>query len=402
VAVGILSMACGQGARGQEDITNTKLGNSAFSSNTTGRYDTAIGYNVLGQNTTGSDNTGLGAHCLRSNETGDENTAAGQLSLATNIDGNANTAVGSYALAQNASGSGNTATGADALTASTANYNTADGWQALKSNKSGEINVATGARALFGNTKGNNNAAHGGQALISNKIGNNNTANGTSALFQNTQGNRNTAAGFESLKNNTTGDNNIAIGAEAGINLTVGNNNIAIGAVGTAGEANTIRIGKAGTQTRTFIQGIYGSPVSGGQQVYVTASGKLGVVATSSAKFKQEIKPIASASEAILDLQPVTFRYKPELDADDVAQFGLIAEEVEKVNPDLVVRDDDGKVNGVRYEAVNAMLLNEFLKEHRKVQGLEQELAALKAAMQEQARAIHELTASQVASTRAP
>jgi uncharacterized coiled-coil protein SlyX len=156
------------------------------------------------------------------------------------------------------------------------------------------------------------------------------------------------------------------VGNNAGHNLTTGSNNIDIGALGTAGEAGKIRIGKQGTQNGTFIAGIFGAAVSG-SQVVVNSSGKLGVAA-SSARFKEAIKPMDKASEAILALQPVTFRYREEIDPDRIPQFGLIAEQVEKVNPDLVGRDADGKVNTVRYEAVNAMLLNEFLKEHRKVE----------------------------------
>jgi hypothetical protein len=168
--------------------------------------------------------------------------------------------------------------------------------------------------------------------------------------------------------NNTTGSNNIALGANAGANLTTGSNDIDIGAnvSGAAGEANTIRIGKQGTQKQTFIAAISGVAVSG-STVVVNSSGKLGV-ATSAARFKEAIKPMGKASEAILALKPMSFRYKEEIDPEGIPQFGLIAEQVEKVNPGLVARDADGKVNTVRYDAVNAMLLNEFLKEHGKVE----------------------------------
>ena len=174
---------------------------------------------------------------------------------------------------------------------------------------------------------------------------------------------------------NNRGSNNIAVGSQAGANLTTGSNNIDIGALGSAGEANTIRIGRSGTQRKTFIPGIRGATVANGVGVIVGTTGQLGTV-VSSARFKEAIKPMDNASEAILALKPVTFRYKKELDPDKIPQFGLIAEEVEKVNPDLVVRDEDGKVNAVRYEAVNAMLLNEFLKEHRTVQGQQKEIDA--------------------------
>ena len=168
--------------------------------------------------------------------------------------------------------------------------------------------------------------------------------------------------------NNTTGSNNIALGFNAGFNLTTGSNNIDIGNTGVAaGESNTIRIGTEGTQKATFIAGISGVTVAGGVGVIIDTNGHLGTV-VSSARFKDEIKPMDKASEAILALQPVTFRYKKELDPDGIPQFGLVAEQVEKVNPDLVARDEQGKPYTVRYEAVNAMLLNEFLKEHRKVE----------------------------------
>jgi hypothetical protein len=169
------------------------------------------------------------------------------------------------------------------------------------------------------------------------------------------------------LLNNTTGGANIALGGLAGSSLTTGSNNIDIGNVGVAAESNTIRIGKVGTQQATFIAGINGKLVAGGIGVMVDASGHLGTV-VSSKRFKDQIRPMDKASEAILALRPVTFLYKHELDPDGIPQFGLVAEQVEKVNPDLVARDDQGKPYTVRYEAVNAMLLNEFLKAHRKIE----------------------------------
>jgi uncharacterized coiled-coil protein SlyX len=162
--------------------------------------------------------------------------------------------------------------------------------------------------------------------------------------------------------------------------------------LGAAGEANTIRIGKQGTQKATFIAGIFGTAVSG-STVVVNSSGKLGV-AVSSASFKEAIKPMDKVSEAILALKPVTFRYKEELDPDRIPQFGLVAEEVEKVNPDLVVRGEDGKVMTVRYEAVNAMLLNEFLKEHRNVAEQQSTIAQLKTTVAQQQKQIEALTAT--------
>ena len=173
--------------------------------------------------------------------------------------------------------------------------------------------------------------------------------------------------GPTALYSNTTGSNNLAIGASAGFNLTTGSNNIDIGALGAAAEANTIRIGNINTQTATYIQGIRGATVAGGVSVMVDSTGHLGTL-TSSARYKENVQPMDKASEAILSLKPVTFRYKKELDPKAIPQFGLVAEQVEKVSPELVAYDDQGKPYTVRYEAVNAMLLNEFLKEHRTVE----------------------------------
>jgi hypothetical protein len=230
--------------------------------------------------------------------------------------------------------------------------------------------VANGDQALYNNSTGAYNTAEGYRALFQNTTGAQNTANGVNALVANTTGNYNVAEGLDALFRNTTGSNNIAIGLFAGSNLTTGGANIDIGNAGVAAEGRTIRIGTRGTQTSTYIAGINGVAVAAGVGVMVDSNGHLGTV-VSSARFKEEIKPMDKASETILSLKPVTFRYKKELDPQGIAQFGLVAEEVEKVNPDLVARDEQGKAYTVRYEAVNAMLLNEFLKEHRKVQAQE-------------------------------
>ena len=228
-------------------------------------------------------------------------------------------------------------------------------------------NTAEGDSALFSLTTGIDNTAIGFNALFSNTTGGDNTVNGVLALALNTTGSNNTANGFQALLNNTTGSNNIALGANAGANLTTGGNNIEFGNAGVAGESATIRIGTTGTQTKTFIAGIHGIAVVSGTAVKVNAVGQLGTL-PSSKRFKDQIKPMDKTSEVIYLLKPVTFQYKRELDPNKTPQFGLIAEEVEKANPDLVDRDAQGKVYTVRYDQVNAMLLNEFLKEHRTVQ----------------------------------
>src|SRR5436190_1442579 len=311
----------------------------------------------------------------------------------------------------------NTAEGDDALfnlDTSQGTNNTAIGFAALFSSTTANSNTATGFAALFSNNA-DNNTANGYQALNQNTTGFNNTADGVGALFSNTTGSNNTADGFQALLNNTTGSFNIAVGNGGGGNLTTGINNVDIGNNGVAGESKTIRIGKSGKQTNTFIAGISGATVPTGVAVIVDASGHLGTT-TSSARFKEAIKPMDKASEAILALKPVTFQYKKELDPAGVPQFGLVAENVEKVNPDLVARDDQGKAYTVRYEAVNAMLLNEFLKEHRtvqeqnrKIQAQDATIAQLKSGMEtlattvkEQAAQIQKVSAQIEASKPAP
>ena len=352
---------------------NTAEGDNALFSLTTGASNTAIGQGALFSNTTGNNNTANGVEALRDNTTGSNNTANGFEALQNNSTGNENTANGLSALQENTTGSFNTANGVDALSGNTiGSVNTADGFLALFANTTGNFNTANGAAALQNNTAGSNNTAAGTQALSKNITGSNNTADGVNALFSNTTGNNNTASGEAALFRNTTGSSNIAVGVNAGSNLTTGNNNIHIGNVGVAGEANTIRVGMQGTQTRTFIAGISGVAVAG-SAVVANANGQLGIAA-SSARFKDEIKPMDKASEAILALQPVTFYYKKEIDPTRTSQFGLVAEDVEKVNPALVMRDEQGKPYGVRYDKVNAMLLNEFLKEHRRVEKQSREI----------------------------
>jgi hypothetical protein len=241
--------------------------------------------------------------------------------------------------------------------------------------------MANGNSALDRNTTGIFNTANGAAALNRNTTGNSNTADGAAALFENTTGKNNTATGNQALNNNTTGNFNIALGSGAGSGLTTGDFNIDIGNEGVARERSTIRIGST-SHTRTFVAGISGVGVTGAA-VVVNAGGQLGTT-TSSKRFKDEVKPMDKASEAILALKPVTFHYKKEIDPEAKSQFGLIAEDVAKVNPALVLPDQEGKPYTVRYDAVNAMLLNEFLKEHHQVQ----DLKAIVAAQQKQIEAL--------------
>src|SRR5215813_9724570 len=360
---------------------NTAEGTDALLSLSSGTNNTAIGADALANNVSGNDNTAVGFQALLL-ATGNHNTAVGSEALFFDTGGHDNTATGFQALLNNAGGSENAASGAFALI----------------NNQTGDFNTATGTGALQANIDGDANTATGTAALSDNTSGINNTANGVNALFFNTTGHDNTADGLNALLNNKTGSNNIAVGSQAGSKLTTGGNNIDIGATGVAGESNTIRIGKSGTQKKTFIAGIRGITVASGVGVIVGTTGQLGTV-QSSKRFKEAIKPMDKASEAILALKPVTFRYKEELDPEKIPQFGLIAEEVEKVNPELVVRDEEGKVTTVRYEAVNAMLLNEFLKEHGTVQKLQarveeqqKQIAVQKAAAAQQQKQIETLT----------
>ena len=256
----------------------------------------------------------------------------------------------------------------------TGNANTASGANALFSNTTGSTNMASGANALFSNTTGDNNTAsgcfmrsssnttgspynmaNGYEALYSNTTGGFNAANGVFVLYNNTIGNFNTATGPGALLANTTGSNNVAVGTTAGIALTTGSGNVCIGAGvnGVAGESNTTRI-----------RNVY-TTVANGRAVYVNADNKIGTL-SSSRRFKHDIQPMDRSSETLFALKPVTFRYKKDADPSQALSFGLIAEEVAQVSPELITRDEEGKPQTVRYEAVNAMLLNEFLKEHRK------------------------------------
>ena len=267
-------------------------------------------------------------------------------------------------------------------------FNTAEGTNALFSLTSGVGNNAIGFQALLHNATGIHNAADGLAALSKNTTGQHNTATGDEALGSNTTGSFNTADGGHALENNT-GTGNTALGFAAGANVTTATNVICLGA-GVLG---------ANQNNSCFIGNVFNQTSPGGTAVFVDSSGKLGTI-TSSRRFKEEIEPMAQASEGLFALKPVTFRYKKEIDPKKIPQFGLVAEDVEAVNPDLVVRDEEGKVNTVRYEAVNAMLLNEFLKEHRKVEELSsivaeqrKEVNALAAAVKGQAAQVQKVSA---------
>ena len=329
------------------------------------------------------------------------NTAEGQNALLSRTTGTFNTAIGFFSLRALTTASFCTGLGAGTLLANTAGENTATGAGALLSNTTGSGNTADGAFALLSNATGFRNAATGRFALFNNTTGSFNTAHGVDALYSNTAGDGNTANGLSALAFNTTGAFNIALGTSAGQNLTTGDRNIDIGNLGVANEGNTIRIGTTGDQSATYIAGIAGQTVgAGGSTCYVDNDGKLGVF-LSAHRFKTDIADMATASEAILALRPVTFHYKPELDKTGIPQFGLVAEEVEAINPDLVTRDKEGKVTTVRYEAVNAMLLNEFLKEHRKNQQQEATIARLEKQIEVLAEGLQRVSAELESATSA-
>jgi hypothetical protein len=351
--------------------------------------NTAEGDNALFTLTTGASNTAIGFAALASNTSADFNTAFGFAALGSNTTGDLNTAEGSGALLLNTTGSSNTANGNNAL------FHNTSGFQ----------NVATGVQALFSNTTGFHNMAAGFQALLSNTTGNHNTADGDNALVHNTTGIFNTAIGGHALDQNVTGSSNVALGFQAGFNIT-GSGNVCVGEniLGLAGESNVTRIGNIGSTAQA-------------NSVFVTvgAGGKLGFQ-VSSRRYKDDIKPMDKASEALFALKPVSFRYKQEIDPACSPDFGLIAEDVATVNPDLVARDEEGKIVTVRYQAVYAMLLNEFLKEHRaflkeqrKVEVQEKTIAELKSGMttlattvKEQAAQIQKVSAQLEASKPGP
>ena len=319
--------------------------------------NTAEGTNALFSLTSGIDNTALGFEALFRNTTADFNTAEGFGALFNNTSGTQNTATGVNALISNTTGS----------------FNTADGVNTLFRNTTGFQNAATGVQALFSNTTGFHNTAAGFQALLSNTTGNHNTADGDNALVHDTTGIFNTAIGAHALDQNITGSSNVALGFQAGFNIT-GSGNVCVGEniVGVAGESNVTRIRNVGSTAQA--NGVF---------VTVGAGGKLGFQ-VSSRRYKDDIKPMDRASEALFALKPVSFRYKQEIDPARSPDFGLIAEDVATVNPDLVARDEEGNIVTVRYQAVNAMLLNEFLKEHKKVEEQQASIAELKSTVAQQ------------------
>jgi Chaperone of endosialidase len=297
-------------------------------------------------------------------------------------DTNFNTGMGSGALggpAATGMGLYNTAAGYHALHANNSGqYDSALGFGALAANTSGNYNTAIGFDAMQDNTSGVYNSAFGYYALPYSTTGQQNTALGVFAMFRNRTGGYNTASGVDALYYNTSGDYNIAEGYKAGINLTTGSNNIDIGNQGVAAESGMIRIGTSGKQTETFIAGINNSTVTGAEVVVDPNTGQLGVLA-SSERFKTAITPMGIESAKLDQLRPVSFKLKS--DTTGTRQYGLIAEEVAKIYPELVIRDATGQINGVRYDELAPMLLNEVQQQKTKIAVMEQQLAQIKSAL---------------------
>ena len=342
---------------------NTAEGQNALLNLTSGGFNTAVGWLALRTETTGSFNTGVGAGTLFRNN-GDENTAVGTGAMLSNFSGIQNTATGAFALFSNTGPANNPS------------------WP---SGIAGSFNTANGDRALFSNTTGSGNTAIGAQTLVSNTTGASNIAIGVGALSGNTQGFFNTALGNSSLANNTTGNGNIALGIFAGSAVTIADSVIAIGTSG-ADVSNSCYIG----QIYSNIQPQVGTDPD---LVTINSDGRLGRANVSSRRYKHDIQPMHTASEAIYALKPVSFRYHKEYDRTQTIAFGLIAEEVAEVNPDLVGRNPEGQPESVRYEQINAMLLNEFLKEHKKVEEQNRKLENQDARIEQQEITIAELKA---------
>jgi hypothetical protein len=363
------------GTLGEPGSADTACGTGTLAAVTTGFENTAAGYYALAGDTTGYGNNAFGGSSLYTNSTGYENNAFGHGALFSNTSGSVNTALGGAAMYYNTIGASNTAIGREALF----------------KNNSGSNNVAAGAYALDSNTTGAGNNAQGFQAMYSNTTGSNNSAIGQGALYANTTGFGNNAVGLSALEVMTTGIRNTAVGNNAGLNLTSGNYNTYIGwgvngstGVSAASESYVTRIGVTyqdpdvnGSPT-TFISGIYNVAVDG-QAVVVSSTGQLGVASVSSERFKTDIAEMGASTGKLGQLRPVTFKLKT--DAKGTVRYGLIAEEVAKVYPELVIRDENGRIDGVHYDELAPMLLNEVQQQAAKIASLERQLAEIRTAL---------------------
>jgi len=333
----------------------------------------------------GKGNTALGPLALGLNTTGTNNSASGYNALAFNSSGQQNTGTGGYALFSNGTGSYNTATGYGTLQSNTSgSYSTATGFNALATTGGAGFNTADGANALYSNTLGQDNTASGFSALYLNSVGSQNTASGYYAMYSNTFGGNNTAVGFNALYSNSTGSNNIALGYQAGYVVSGGSNNIHIGSQGIYNDNSVVRIGTPGNQTSFFVAGVAGANVNGAPVLLDAATGQLGV-ASSSRRYKDDIEDMGEASRGLLHLRPVTFRYKqPLADGSRPLQFGLVAEEVAEVFPELVARSADGQIETVKYQLLEPMLLNELQRQQAEIRHQRDQISRLEERLDEQ------------------
>ena len=368
------SVTCSNG--GDADH-NTRYGESALSI-TTGAYSTATGFSALSQNTSGLANTATGALALAANTTGRFNTATGAGALEENTTGSVNTAMGLNALTRNIDGGSNTAVGVSALRENTAGWqNTAVGVHSLRHNTVGIDNAALGAQALIANTTGVNNTAIGAFSLVANEVGSGNTAVGQSALLNGT-GPFNTAIGAGALWSSTSGTNNIALGWHAGYHIGEGGFNIAIGNGGDPFDHNTVRIGNA-NHHRTFVAGVQGvmTGINDAVTVVIDSNGQLGTI-SSSARYKEYVNDMGKTSERLLRLRPVTFQYKEAYAGGEKPQeFGLIAEEVAQIFPELVVFNKDNQPETVKYRLLSSLLLNELQRQDAELKSLSGQVAEI-------------------------
>jgi trimeric autotransporter adhesin len=363
--------------------------------------NTAGGTSALSSLQSGYNNSAFGGAALSSDTSGFHNTAMGNGAASAITSGFGNTAVGSQALNSNFTGNGNTAIGNFTLTYADVSENTAIGYAVMESTTSGVDNTGTGALALSNNQTGSNNTAIGHQAMFDNQTGGQNTAIGKNALYHSTTsantiagysacwacrtGGNNTGYGFKTLFSNATGSNNIALGYEAAFNVQ-GSNNIDIGNQGMSGDNGVIRIGAASTQSTTYIAGINSTTLTG-SAVYVNSNGQLGVIA-SSERYKTEITSMDANTDKLQQLRPVTFRLKSE--PRGTLQYGLIAEEVQKIYPNLVIRNSQGRIEGIRYDELTPILLKEIqvLRAHqididRELKKLTEQSEGMRAIMEE-------------------
>ena len=366
-----LNSAFGKGALSLIDTgsRNSAFGSVSLNKTTTGAQNSAFGYEALTLNDTGDDNSAFGRRALSSNVSADGISAFGALALESFESGTAS-AFGSSALQDLISGTGNAAFGHAALWQHTSSVNnSAFGHNAMCCGLTGDNNSAFGTSALKDNDAGGRNSGFGSMVLQLNTTGDDNTAVGSTALTSNDTGFDNTAVGSQALSANTTGDNNIGLGREAGRNQTIGSDNIYIDNDGVAAESGKIKIGNS-NHTETFIEGIDGNTATGGVAVLINSSNELHTL-VSSIRFKEAVRDMGEASDALMQLRPVTFRYREEVaKGGDGPEYGLIAEEVAAVAPELVAYDGEGQPYSVRYHVLPSLLLNEMQKQQRTIETL--------------------------------